>query len=86
MHKTIDGFPIEIGSRVFTYDWHMGTVLDTERNRRELAKPHSAHPVSGGCDCWVDVLNDNDGQGSTSGWTNMYDCSRLWGRDQREGR
>jgi len=86
MHKTNDGVPITIGMRVFTYDWHMGTVLNTWENREELDKPHVPHPNSGTCDAWFLVQNDNEGEGpghSMSGKTNIYDCSRLWARDQR---
>lgn len=83
-HRLADGRPVELGMRVVDYDRKHGLIEDSERNRAELAKPHSTRvgakhgtqPITPEmdaaytCESWFDVVRDEGGK-------SYMDCSRM---------
>lgn len=85
-HKTRDGYPIEIGMRVWTYDWDWATIEDSAHNRHLMTTECVLHPSSGTDEgAWWDTATDGipTRTGPVSVRRRQYDCSRMWAKEPR---
>lgn len=67
------GTRVELGMRVFTYDYKWGVIEDSDNNRAEMIKSHC---LNGTCEAWFNVVYED-------GANRAYDCSRLTDIDPR---